>query len=154
MLPLPSPRGILFTPWHSAKFQICRLGSHRNFACVKTLLFKSFHKWPNMANFTTENNTYCFRIGPAFLDKWSIVPGPIHQNNSLLSEVILLKKDRTVCAWSLNLRSDKFVILRGGERFFPLSDAFDRIVLLYWALWRKIIGSLSNNDGDGYKNVT
>ena len=21
-----------------------------------------------MANFTTENNTYCFRIGPAFLD--------------------------------------------------------------------------------------
>ena len=22
----------------------------------------------NMANFTTENNTYCFRIGPAFLD--------------------------------------------------------------------------------------
>ena len=51
-----------------------------------------------MANFTTENNTYCFRIGPAFLDKWSIVPGPIHRNNSLLSEVILLKKDRTVCA--------------------------------------------------------
>ena len=71
MLPLPSPRGILFTPWHSAKFQICRLGSHRNFACVKTLLFKSFHKWPNMANFTTENNTYCFRIGPAFLDTGS-----------------------------------------------------------------------------------
>ena len=23
-----------------------------------------------MANFTTENNTYCFRIGPAFLDTW------------------------------------------------------------------------------------
>ena len=51
-----------------------------------------------MADFTTENNIYCFRIGPAFLDKWSIVTGPIHQNNSLLSEVILLKKDRTVCA--------------------------------------------------------
>ena len=23
-----------------------------------------------MANFTTESNTYCFRIGPAFLDTW------------------------------------------------------------------------------------
>ena len=28
--------------------------SHRNFACVKTPLFKSFLKWPNMVNFTTE----------------------------------------------------------------------------------------------------
>ena len=36
--------------------------------CPSFKLFKSFQKWPNMANFTTENNTYCFRIGPAFLD--------------------------------------------------------------------------------------
>ena len=39
-----------------------RLGSHRNFACVKTPLFKSFQKWPNLTDFTTENNTYCFRM--------------------------------------------------------------------------------------------
>ena len=26
-----------------------------------------------MANFTTENNTYCFRIGPAFLDTYNEV---------------------------------------------------------------------------------
>ena len=32
------------------------------------------------------------------IKKWSIVPGPIHQNNSLLSKVMLPKKDRTVCA--------------------------------------------------------
>ena len=51
-----------------AEVSICRLGRHRNFACVKTPLLKSFQKWPNMANFTTENNTYCCRIGPAFLD--------------------------------------------------------------------------------------
>ena len=75
-LTLP-PRNI--APWHSPKFQICRLGSHRNFACVKRPLFKSFQKWPNMANFTTENNTYCFRIGPAFLDTewvlfWADIP--------------------------------------------------------------------------------
>ena len=68
-LTLP-PRNI--APWHSPKFQICRLGSHRNFACVKRPLFKSFQKWPNMANFTTENNTYCFRIGHAFLDMCNI----------------------------------------------------------------------------------
>ena len=53
---------------HSPKFQICPLGSHRNFACVKTPLFKPFQKWPNMVNFTTENKTYCFRVWSAFLD--------------------------------------------------------------------------------------
>ena len=39
------------------------------------------------------------------------------------------------CEWSFNLRRDKFVIL-GGRRevfFLPGRDAFDRIVLLYWA---------------------
>ena len=59
---------IMFITSHSPKFQICRLGSHRNFACVKTPLFKPFQKWPNMVNFTTENKTYCFRIWSAFLD--------------------------------------------------------------------------------------
>ena len=64
------------------KFQICRLGSHRNFACLKRPLFKSFQKWPNMANFSTENNTYCFRIGPAFLDTLS--PGYLYANYTSL----------------------------------------------------------------------
>ena len=65
---LPSPQGTFFITSHSPKFQICRLGSHRNFACVKTPLFKPFQKWPNMVNFTTENKTYCFRVWSAFLD--------------------------------------------------------------------------------------
>ena len=52
------------------------------------------------------------------IKKWSIVPGPIHRNNSLLSQVLPPKTDRTVYAWSFNLRRDKFVILGGRREFF------------------------------------
>ena len=63
----PFPRGILFTTWHSSKFQICRLGSHRNFACVKTPLFKSFQNdqiWPILQQKTIP---IVFELDPLFL---------------------------------------------------------------------------------------
>ena len=60
-------------------FDAC-YGSQRNFACVKTPLFKSFQTWPNMgASFTTENNTYCFRIGPVFLDTGKMLKARKHE---------------------------------------------------------------------------
>ena len=35
-----------------------------------------------MANFTTENNTYYFRIGPAFLDTWNLeADEPLNNDN-------------------------------------------------------------------------
>ena len=49
-------------------------------------------------------------LGFTCIKKWSIVPGPIHQNKSILSQVMLPNKDRTVSAWSFNLRRDKFVM--------------------------------------------
>ena len=59
------------------------------------------------------------------IKKWYIVPSPIHQNNALLSQALLTKTDRTVCAWSFNLRRDKFVIL-GGRRevFYALTRCY------------------------------
>ena len=57
--------------------------------------------------------------------KWSIVPGPTHQNNTLLSQVFLPKTDRTVCAGSFILRPDKFVILGGSrEVFYALTRCY------------------------------
>ena len=66
-----------------------------------------------------------FLLKVSRIKKWSILPGPIHQNNTLLSYVLLPKTDRTVCAWSFNLRRDKFVILEGRrEVFYALTRCY------------------------------
>ena len=69
---LTLPRGILFITSHSPKFQICRLGSHRNFACAKTPLFKPFQKWPNTLQVLHQNTiSIVFLIWSSFLDTYT-----------------------------------------------------------------------------------
>ena len=120
----PFPRGILFTTWHSSKFQICRLGSHRNFACVKTPLFKSFQNdqiWPILQQKTIP---IVFELDPLFL-----IRAKINIETGRTEQATEKKKIKKALYWLIRIYGGSLswckwsIFIRAGDRCNPHRNA-------------------------------
>ena len=82
------------------------------------MLFHDIHQNPSVCCFLVQIRAIAVF---ARIKKWFIVPGPIHQNSSLLSWVMLPKTDRTVQASALGRKKrDHVATLSSSRSLFRL----------------------------------